>query len=194
MKFKGIEDIRKYYQNHMAKGNTAVFKDFKNYTPVTDTVLISAANDLRECIQRRIDEYYLSYEPKVYNRTYGLKNALRAETAVRTENGRKVIGLYFQDHKSWGRSVFTGELNGYKPWLINDGWKVKKTIYIGDRKIQRNPNGGIPYIHRFGYYEGYDFIGKGIADWRKKPRHKKIEVRRTQAGMFDIAKTIGYYL
>jgi hypothetical protein len=178
MKFSSLDALRRYYQKQLDNRNFSAFKDIKSldgksFSVISDDVLIGEAEELRVCVQKRIDEYYSSYTPKRYRRTYGLKNALRAETTVREENGVRYIGLYFLDSKSWGKSVFTGEWTGWKPGLISDGWEIKKDIYWGKTNIR--------FIHRFGYYEGSKFIEKGIEDWKNKSGNSKyIEVRRKE--------------
>ena len=142
---------------------------------VTDEILIAEAKRLQECIQSSIDEYYSWYEPVQYKRTYGLKNALQVQTAVQNDGSNKYIGLYFDDSKSWGQSVVTGSWDGYKPWLMNDGWK--------------NREYNLPDF--FGF-EGFHFIEKGIADWKDGLKYP-IDVKRIGAtGKFDVARAIGY--
>lgn len=132
-----------------------------SFAEITDKTLLYEAERLRQCVQFWIDKYYFTHTPKYYERTYGLRESLKAETKVQYEGVKSYIGLYFDDSESWGKSVVTGEWNGYKPWLINDGWKE-----MGRSKA-----------HFLGY-KGYDFIEKGIRDWESTLTNKNIEVRR----------------
>ena len=157
-KFRNINEIQKYYQDQINKGNQSAFKDIKdkNGKPleiISDKILLDEAERLRKCVQQHIDDYYSSYEPEYYIRTarpYGLRDAFTAQTSVQYDGNKKYIGLYFDDSKSWGKSLVTGELNGYKPYLINFGFK--DTSYIN------------PHFHG---YRGYRFIEKGILDWKR---------------------------
>ena len=144
----------------MVNGNAAAFKNIKTkdgraLTIISDDILIAEANRLRECIQKYINEFYKQpyYTGRPQLREYGLHKALTVQTAVQYDGGKKYIGLYFDDSKSWGESVVTGELTGYKPYLINSGWRVVKNVWFKN-------------IYRFGYYEGFHFIEKGIEEWQ----------------------------
>jgi hypothetical protein len=178
-RFRNVEEIRQYYQNALSGKNSKAIQDIlPNATGdvqiITDAILIKEAESLRECIQARLDEYYGSYTPKFYVRSRdrgerGLDDALRAQTVVRNDNGRRSIGLYFDENASWGTSVFDGSKDFFKPWGIDAGWRVGSDKWFSN-------------INHFGYYEGADFIQNGIDDWLQKTKYKNIDVVRTNYG------------
>ena len=159
IKFRNTNEIQEYYQAQLSKGNQSAFKNIKRadgkpFQIITDKILTAEADRLRKCIQKHLDDYYSSYTPKYYVRTYGLRDALTVQTAVQYSGSRKYIGLYFDESKSWGRSVVTGSMNGWKPYLMNFGWK----------------DTGHATAH-FQGYRGYGFIEKGIKDWKSNLQH-----------------------
>lgn len=125
--------------------------------------LLKEAEDLRKCIQAEIDKYYDSYNPVYYRRTYGLKNALNDGKPIHFNSGNMIkvdvntmtltIELKFNENRSHGKSLFRGE-DGYKPLLINSGWRVKKNVWFKS-------------TYRLGVYEGYNFIKKGVDKYKK---------------------------
>ena len=160
IKFRNTAEIQKYYQEQILKGNQSAFKnikskDGKSSAIISDEVLITEADRLRRCIQKYIDEFYKQpyYTGRPQLREYRLQKALKVNADVKYDGNKKYIGLYFDDSKSWGESVVTGELTGYKPYLINFGWQVIKNVWFKN-------------IYRFGYYEGFHFIEKGIEEWK----------------------------
>jgi hypothetical protein len=184
MKFRGVGDIQKYYQSKLNNGNKNVLNEIKtkngqSFEVVTDTMLITEAERLRKCIQTRIEEYYSTYPESVYPemaRTNGLRNALKVEKSVRNDGDKKYVGLYFEDSESWGRSFVTHEWNGFKPYLINEGWTVRQPVLFKNT--------------RAGHQDGFHFIEKGIEDWRKDLKNP-VEVKRIgNPGSFDIANKI----
>ena len=159
MKFRNSDDILKYYQEQLSKGNNSAFKDIKSqdgqsFSIITNETLTAEANRLKNCIQKHIEDYYNSYTPNYYIRTNGLKNALTVQASVQSNGNKRYIGLYFDESKSWGKSLITEEWNGWKPYLINTGWKDTSRIE--------------PY---FQGYRGYGFIEKGIRDWKQNLKY-----------------------
>lgn len=63
------------------------------------------------------------------------------------------VRLKFNENRSYSKSMFKGE-DGYKPLLINSGWQVKKNVWFKS-------------TYRLGFYEGYDFIKKGVDKYKK---------------------------
>lgn len=125
--------------------------------------LLKEAENLRKCIQTEINNYYYSYNPSFYKRTYGLKTALNDGKPIHFNSSNMIkidvnamtlsIELKFNENRSYGKSMFKGE-KGYKPLLINSGWSVKKNVWFKS-------------TYRLGFYEGYDFIKKGIDKYKK---------------------------
>lgn len=122
--------------------------------------LRAEAKRLRSCIQKRLNEYMDSYEPK-YIRTGGLENSLNIDDYITIKPSplSLEIFLYFDqnaNHKS-GDGILgwdgTGETVN-TAWLLNFGYTVKKDVWFKN-------------IENFGYRQGGHFIEHGIDDFNK---------------------------
>ena len=134
------------------------------------TILKEETDRLYRCIQFYIDEYYTTYKPKVYDRTYRFQGAMYVENFLDI----KIIGntiqlqIKFNDDLAMHDSIYDNGV-GYVPVLINDGWCWKGW-------------GNKPEDH-FHKYSGYHFIEKGIADFnRLNPYHIRINVEKIYKG------------
>lgn len=114
---------------------------------------------LYDCIQNRIDEYYDSYEPKIYERTYRFWSALYAEDLVDVRAVGTQIQLSLRFHPDLAQhETWTSNGNGYVPVLLNYGFEnnaLKK--YMG----LKHP------IEHLTYLKPQLFIENGILDWNK---------------------------
>ncbi|MBO5970231.1 MAG: hypothetical protein J6S14_17260 [Clostridia bacterium] len=132
-----------------------------------NAILISEANRLKDILAKHIRAYYDSYDPVVYQRRsrYNMADALEVDASVKD----KTISISFDEDMVWNDSVkhpsrkhkIRSDVNwgwGFEPILIDTGWRVK-------RPYARTP------IHRFDYYEGYNFIQKAIAEFNSTNRH-----------------------
>ena len=181
IQFRSMKEIQDYYQKQVRSGNSNVLnnlktKNGKTYGQATDQMLKDEAKRLYDCIQRYIDDHYDSFEPRYYERTEGLKNALQVEAKVSTgADGKKYIGLYFDDSLSWGKSWVDGEWSGYKPELMNSGFK---------NKTSANPT--------FAGFYGLHFIEKGVAEWQAT-LDTPVDVKVIgMTGKFGAAGRMGY--
>lgn len=134
------------------------------------TILKEEADRLYRCIQFYIDEYYATYKPKVYDRTYRFQGAMYVENFLDI----KIIGntiqlqIKFNDDLAMHDSIYDNGV-GYVPVLINDGWCWKGW--------ENKPE---DHFHK---YSGYHFIEKGIDDFnRLNPYHIKINVEKIYKG------------
>jgi hypothetical protein len=133
-----------------------------------EQVLKKESKRLKDCIQFYIDEYYNSYSPKKYIRSEedkSLQTSLELSKNIQIDyqHGLLSIILSFNKDKSYSKQMYGDQLM-YKPLLINDGWKVEKDVWFKN-------------IPRFGYYEGYHFIEKGIKKFNSSNPYKlKISV------------------
>lgn len=119
--------------------------------------LEAAVDYLYDCVDMHIREYYLSYEPRVYNRTYDFMDSLYAENFInaRVKDNRIELSVSFRDSMAYHTNIF-GDHESYVPALINFGWKAPKLeSMIGSR-------------YRFTYYEGYHFIEKAIRMFNRR--------------------------
>ncbi|MCM1008700.1 MAG: hypothetical protein NC485_12405 [Ruminococcus flavefaciens] len=110
---------------------------------------------LYDCIQRRINDYYDSYEPKIYRRTYNFRKAMYAEDLIDAYVEGNQIKLSVRFHDSFAyHPNFDNSHDSYVPILMNYGWNAPKLEkYIG------HP------VDRFTRFEGAFFIENGILDW-----------------------------
>lgn len=112
---------------------------------------------LYDCIQDKIDEYYDSYEPKVYRRTYRFQDSMYAQDIVDIRVLENKITLSINFHPSLANhpSLFGGE-DGYVPLLLNYGWVAEKL------------EDSLGYIiPRFTRFEGIHFIEEGIKEYNR---------------------------
>lgn len=107
---------------------------------------------LYKCIKEEINAYYQSYSPKVYKRTRRFLQALEMSSVTVTPNHKGLqIEIYFAPELAYHPSVFPNGSPGYVPLLIRHGWQWQNDDLN---------------IYRFTYFEGYDYIEKGIARYR----------------------------
>lgn len=138
-----------------------------NNSNVVKVLLQKEANKLYACIYEEIQNYYLSYQPKVWEeyRTYGLLNSLRIEP-IKQFGNQLSIRIYFDESMATHPSIFGGE-SGFTPLLINYGWKWSND----------------PGIYHLSNYEGYHFVEKGIQKYiNSSPLNIKINVNGTYKG------------
>lgn len=108
-------------------------------------------NRLYKCIQKYIDLYYDSYEPKAYSRTYRFQGSMYAQDFIdaRVVGNTIQLSITFNDDLAFHDS-FSGE-KAFVPILINYGWS-----HSG---YESSPD---DHFHK---YSGFHFIEKGIADF-----------------------------
>lgn len=118
--------------------------------------LEKAVDYLYDCVDKYIQEYYLSYTPKIYQRTYDFQNSLYAEDFIHARaNGNRIeLSVSFRPSMSYHRNIF-GDHESFVPLLINSGWYSKK---LEDR---------IGVVPRFTQYEGYHFVEKAVNMFNK---------------------------
>lgn len=116
---------------------------------------------LYDCIQKRIDRYYESYDPHIYIRTERFKGALYAENLidVRIVGTQIQLSLRFHPdlayHKTW-----TEKGNGFVPVLLNYGYTNEALRdYLGLK--------GNDQIEHLTHLDPQLFIENGILDWNK---------------------------
>ena len=99
-------------------------------------------------LQEEIDDWYMSYSPVVYQRTYAMRDSIYAEDIVDIDTSGMQLTIKIKQtdaamHKSlWG----DGEVNALL--LMNEGYQVKSGWHKD-----------IPY---FGYREGGHFLEKAV--------------------------------
>lgn len=92
-------------------------------------------------------KYLSSYQPKVYVRTRKSQSAIQVGKVKKLNENELGIEITFVNDLVYHNSVFgSSQPKGHSIMLISAGWKVKK----GKHKD----------IYRFGYYEGFDYLGK----------------------------------
>ena len=106
----------------------------------------SAADKMKKTVEREIQRYYESYQPRMYLRTDGLQKSVKVlGISAQRENIEAWIGF---DKSAWHPSLFGGE--GYTPALINDGWMWKNNL-----------PGGV-HIERFTRFGGDHFAERAV--------------------------------
>ncbi len=155
--FRNLKDLEKYIIK--TQGNKIKLSNNKTIMKIMQ----EEGNRLKDLIQKYIDEYYDSYTPTQYKRTYSFKNSLRIET-VKQEGDILSVRIYFDESMAFYESLFGGE-DGYVPRLIDEGWTWKDTT---------------AGAYRLSNYEGFGFVDKAISEYEKdNPYGFKIEVMRS---------------
>lgn len=135
--------------------------------------MASEARRLYDCIQKYIDEYYKSYNPKVYDRTYRFQGALFAEdiAAIRVVGNTLRIGVvfnndlsmhpnltnvYWADEYAEGWIPIKGKHETFVPLMMELGWESPNLASMIGRSV-----------YRLTYFEGIHAVERGIADFNK---------------------------
>lgn len=117
--------------------------------------LEKAVDYLYDCMDNQIREYYLSYDPKIYNRTFDFRDSLYAENFInaRVVGNRIELSVSFRDSMSYHENLFKDH-KSFVPVLINFGWKAPKLESFIGRKIDR-----------FTEYDGFHMVEKAISQF-----------------------------
>ena len=126
------------------------------------------------------NSYLATYQPKVY--AEHLKGKGKNGRTGRSAKSIKLKPVHKIDANTWGIELtFLNDLvyhesaikgshpKGHSIMLISSGWKVKRGKH---RKI-----------HRFGYFEGFDFLGKVVKEFNDT-KHKGIELEVQWSGKY----------
>ena len=115
--------------------------------------LEKAVDYLYDCVDNFIQEYYLSYTPKIYQRTYDFQDSLYADDFIHARvNGNRIeLSVSFRPSMAYHKNLF-GDHMSYVPLLINNGWHSKK---LEDRMGGKE----IPHFTR---YDGYHFLERAV--------------------------------
>jgi hypothetical protein len=114
---------------------------------------------LYDCIQARIEDYYNSYQPKIYRRTYRFEGALYAENLVdiRVVGTQIQLSLRFHPELAY-HDTWTSNGNGYVPILLNYGF---------ENNALKNYLGLDHHVEHLTYLKPQLFIENGIMDWNR---------------------------
>jgi len=130
-------------------------------------ILEQEARRLLNFIQKRINEYYESYQPVMYERTYGLF-AMRIEdfTDMSVINGTASIKINFDELEIQAHSIFGDDSTAYNTVeLINNGWQVRDGLWFSN-------------VEHLGFQKPARFIENGIVDFNAdNPYNLKIELQ-----------------
>lgn len=108
---------------------------------------------LLSLIQKHMSKWYDSYNPSVYERTFGMR-AIYADEAIAVDvNAKKLtLTIKFTD-AAYGKSLWSNEKIN-KIQLMNNGYTTNRNTFFS----------GIPY---FGYREGGHFLESAIEEFNK---------------------------
>ena len=143
-----------------------------------ETLAEAMANEARrlyDCIQFYIDDYYNSYEPVVYRRSYRYQGALRAENIadIRVVGSTLRIGVAFQNDlamhpnldevywRDWDDNEFAIPMgdrhDSFVPLLMERGWNAPRLESMLGRRV-----------YRLTYFDGIHAVERGIADFNRE--------------------------
>lgn len=135
-----------------------------------EQAMAKEAKRLYDCIQKRIDAYYNSYQPKIYNRQFGYKNALYAEDIanIRVVGNTIRISVGFNSkkfsyHSNLRHVIFNGMRYRIKdrhrtfvPLMMENGWYAPR--------LESMIGASVPRLTRF---EGVGAVAGGIAAFNR---------------------------
>lgn len=106
------------------------------------------ANRFLKILQEEIDNWYDSYSPVVYKRSYDMRNSIYVEDLVQVSvSGDKLQIKINYDDRAFHQSLWdSSSINSIL--LMNDGYKVSK--------------GWHKDIENFGYRDGGQFLEKAV--------------------------------
>ena len=142
---------------------------YKNTNLTYRQILKNETKRLKDILQKKIEEYYNSYSPKVYDRgNHGgnLRYSLSVDDICSVSaNGMKLImNININENAIHNSILDDSEANAF--WLINDGWQVKKDVWFKD-------------IYRFGYYEGAHFVEDAVEEFERTSKYGiKVQIIR----------------
>ena len=122
--------------------------------------LEGAVRYLYQILDNYIREYYLSYDPINYERTFDFMDSLYAENFLqaRVVGDRIELRVSFIDSMAYHYN-FNNSHKSYVPLLINCGWNAPKL----EARVGK--------VHRLTYYEGYHFVEKAINQFNKQNQY-----------------------
>ena len=136
--------------------------------------MASEARRLYDCIQYYIDEYYRSYEPQMYNRTYRYQGALYAEDIadIRVVGDTLSIGVAFHNalamhpnlegvyhNHGYGDDYWLpiqDRHDTFVPLMMETGWYAPKLASMLGH-----------HVYRLTYFEGIGAVERGIKDFNR---------------------------
>lgn len=133
--------------------------------------LIKEGKRLEKIAKKVWRQYEASYKPHKYVRKGKSFDSITLKTRVfRVDENTWGIEVTFKNRLAYHDSVI-GEKHGkgHAIMLISSGWRVKK----GRHKD----------VPRFGYYEGFDYIGKVVEEFNKG-KHKGVELEVQWSGKY----------
>lgn len=143
VKFNSLSGIRRFVNS--AKGQTELLK--MNDQQIRK-ILTDATKELKKYLIQGLQDYYASYKPNAYKRTYQTLSDINLGNPVQVSPGVYNVSIEMNsDHKS----LFDDE-DGNTLWLLNAGWKTNWDSVANGGK-------GIDHFSRF---EGTNYIQNAI--------------------------------
>ncbi len=114
-----------------------------------------------DILQKNIDNYYSSYTPSVYARGSSGGNLRKSvsvnDICIFSSNNKTITAEIIINENAIHNSILNkNSANAF--WLMNDGWRVKKDVWFKD-------------IHRFGYFEGTNFVEKSVREFNQSNKY-----------------------
>lgn len=138
-----------------------------------EETMASEARRLYDCIQYHIDAYYLSYQPKIYERTDGYRHSLYAEDIadIRIVGDTLRIGVGFNLQRAMHPNLSSVYWNDYDlpimgqhetfvPLMMEMGWYAPKLASMLGK-----------HVYRLTYFEGVGAVEEGIKDFNRTNKY-----------------------
>lgn len=134
--FNSISELQNWINS--PHGQTSVL----NETEIRQ-VLSDAGRELEKLMIEELDNYFASYEPKVYQRTGNTVASIRVGEPKMITINQWSLGITFDERLANHPSVF-GQEQGYTPWLLEVGWNIENKVKYSRPMFTNHP--GTHYI------------------------------------------------
>lgn len=127
-----------------------------------EQVLRKSIKNLYDCIYDEMLDYYENYTPRIYKRGFfngSFLDSMDIDSMIYINAINNTLSCKINiTDDALHTSIVTGAFGGNSFWLLNNGWEVTKDVWFRD-------------IPRFGYFDGANFVEKGIKRFKSKDKY-----------------------
>lgn len=105
------------------KNTKAIRKQMEEYlSTIVEMTAQEAGNMIKQMLIDNLEDWYSTYTPEVYNRTYEVLNAIKV-SSIEKSRYRYYVEIYFDlDEISDSHQIMKTEYREAFPQIIEDGW------------------------------------------------------------------------
>jgi hypothetical protein len=136
--FNSISDLHNWFNSSHGQNSVIVESQIKQ-------VLSDAGRELEHLMIEELNNYFDSYEPKVYKRTGNTIASIRVGEPRKISINQWSLDITFDESLANHPSVF-GQEQGYTPWLLEVGWNIENKVVYSRPMFTKHP--GTHYIQK----------------------------------------------